>query len=308
VIDLTPKAFALFRRQHGHASTRQLAEAGVGRNAIRRLLEGQMLVSVSRSVLRISSAPLTFESRCLALCLAHPRGFITGPSGGRLFALRRMPASEPIHFCVPHGLHLSDENVVLRQTRNRSPLDSVRMTSGIVVASAPRLAFDLARDLTALDHASVIEQMIQRKLCTMGTLGATARRLCHPSRSGSEQFARSLIERGDRPAAESHPEVLLGAALRSRGVPVQPQFGNLALPNGSRIRLDLAVPTVRWGIEIDVHPDHLLLDGTTKDKRRDRQCHLIGWQVERVTELDLLDVDGLVDELGRLYHSRRCGV
>jgi hypothetical protein len=37
MIDLTPEAFAILRRQHGHASIRQLADAGVGRNARRRL-------------------------------------------------------------------------------------------------------------------------------------------------------------------------------------------------------------------------------------------------------------------------------
>jgi very-short-patch-repair endonuclease len=304
MIDLTPQAFAILRRQHGHASVAQLFEAGVGRNARRRLIEGGELVAVHRSVLRISSAPRTFESRCVAICLAHPAVFITGPSGGRIVALRRMPATEPIHVCALHGVHLSIGNVVLRQSRHVSPLDFVRMSSGIVVASGPRLAFDLARDLAPLDHASVVEQMIQRKICTMGTLGATARRLCHPTRPGSELFARTLIARGDRPASESHPEVVLAEALRARGIPVQPQFRDLDLPNGSSVRLDLAVPAARWGIEIDVHPDHLLLDGTTKDKRRDRQCHRIGWQIERVTEIDLLDFDGLVDELVALYETR----
>ena len=70
------------------------------------------------------------------------------------------------------------------------------------------------------------------------------------------------------------------------------------------MRLDLAIPAIRWGIEIDVHPDHLFLEGTTKDKRRDRKCHRIGWQIERVTELDLLDLDGLVGELVELYSAR----
>jgi hypothetical protein len=263
-----------------------------------------VLIAVYRSVMRISSAPWTFESRCVALCLAHPAGFITGPSGGRLVRLRRMPAAEPIHFGVPHGIHLFDNNVVLRQSRKVSPLDVVRMSTGIVVASGPRLAFDLASDLSALDHASVIEQLIQRKICTMGSLGATARRLCHPTRPGSARFALSLINRGERPPSESHPEVVLARALRAKGVPVQPQFRGLDLPDGSTVRLDLAVPAARWGIEIDVHPDHLLLDGTTRDKRRDRKCHRIGWQIERVTEIDLLDIEGLLEELVDLYQTR----
>ena len=218
--------------------------------------------------------------------------------------LRRMPTVDDIDFAVLHGIHLVDEGVALRQTTKIGALDVVRLSNGIVIASAPRLAFDLARDLSEVDLASVIEQLIQRKKCTMGSLGATARRLCHPTRPGSLQFARTLIARGDRPAAESHPELVLGDALRARGVPVQPQFRDLVLPNGSKVRLDLAVPAVRWGIEIDVHPDHLLLDGTTRDKRLDRQCHRIGWQIERVTEVDLLDLDGLLDELVELHASR----
>jgi hypothetical protein len=304
MIDLTPKAFAILRRQHGHVSVRQLADAGVGRNARRRLVDGQVLVAVHRSVLRISSTPVTFEGSCVALCLAHPAGFVTGPSGGRLIDLRRMPAATPIHFSVPHGTHLFDAGVVLRQSTNVTPLDFMRLRSGIVVATAPRLAFDLSRDLAPLDLASVVEQLIQRKKCTMSSLGSTARRLCHPSRPGSEQFARALLNRGDRPAAESHPELVLADALRARGIPVEPQFAALRLLDGSKVRLDLAVPAARWGIEIDIHPDHLLLDGTANDKRRDRQCHRIGWQIERVTEIDMLDVDGLVDELVALYWDR----
>jgi hypothetical protein len=304
MIDLTPKAFAILRRQQGHISVRQLTDSGVGRNAVRRLVEGGALVAAHKSVLRIASAPVTFEGSCVALCLAHPAGFITGPSGGKLMGLRRMPAATPIHFCVPHGIHLFDDGVVLRQSRQVTQLDTIRLRSGIIVASGPRLAFDLAIDLSPLDHASVVEQLIQRKKCTMPSLGATARRLCHPTRPGSRQFARTLLNRGDRPAAESHPELVLAEALRARGIPVEPQFSALRLLDGSSARLDLAVPAARWGIEIDIHPDHLLLDGTAKDKRRDRQCHRIGWQIERVTELDMLDLDGLLDELQSLYAAR----
>ena len=69
------------------------------------------------------------------------------------------------------------------------------------------------------------------------------------------------------------------------------------------------MPAVRWAVEIDVHPDHLGLDGTTADKRRDRRSRLLGWQVERVTELDL-DADrfdATMDELAVLYRRRATG-
>ncbi len=303
--DLTPNALALLRAQHGHATTAQLDRAGLHRRARLRLIELEILKPVYKSVVRIDSAPETLESRCAAVCLAHLAGFITGPTGGKLLELRRMPRAEPIHFAVRHGVHLDWlPGVILHQTTSIGPADIRRRRDGITTASPSRLAFDLAAVLTPNDHASVIEQLIRDGHCSMSELAATARRLCHPRRRGSHRFLRSLIERGDRRAAESHPEVKLGDALRERGVPVVPQVSGLKLPNGAKIRIDLAVPAARWAIEIDVHPDHLLLEGTTKDKRRDRQCHMIGWQVERVTEVDLLDLAGLVDELVALYEAR----
>jgi hypothetical protein len=304
VLELTERAFEIFRAQHGIASVRQLEDAGVSRNARRRLIESGALIIEHRSVVRAASAPLTFEARCVVLCLAHPLGFVTGPTCGKLLGLRRMPSPMPIHFSVPHGLHLTDHDVKLRQSTQVTSRDTYRMSSGIVVASYSRLAFDLSVDLSPMDHASVIEQMIQRDQCSIQGLAATARRLCHPLRPGSRQFANIVVERGHRAASESHPEVVLAHRLRARGVPVEPQFADLHLDDGSRIRLDLAVPSVRWGIEIDVHPDHLLLEGTSKDKRRDRKCHRIDWQIERVTELDLLDLEALLDELEELFRAR----
>lgn len=303
--ELTPRSLALLRAQHGHATAAQLKQTGVHRRARVRLIDAAVLTPVHKSVFRIESAPRSLEGRCVAVCLAHPTGFVTGSTGGKLLGLRRMRRVEPIHYSVRHGIHIDPpKNVIVHQTTIIQPVDVRRRPDGIVVASPARLAFDLAGMLSRSDHASVIEQLIHDKHCSMAELAAMARRLCHPRRAGSMRFMRSLMDRGDRAAAESHPEILLADALRLRGVPVVPQVADLELPNGGRIRIDLAVPDLRWAIEIDVHPDHLLLEGTTKDKRRDRQCHLIGWQVERVTELDLLDVPSLVDELIALYEAR----
>ncbi len=303
--DLTPSALAILRAQHGHATTSQLDAAGVHRRARRRLVETEVLKPVYKSVLRIDSAPRTLESRCAALCLGHPSGFVTGPTAGKLLGLRRMAKPEPIHLAVRHGIHLDPQsNVVFHQTTSMHPSHVRHRRDGITTASPARLAFDLAAILTVQDHASIVEQLIRDGHCTMTDLAAVARRLCHPRRPGSVRFIRSLMDRGNRPPADSHPEIVLADALRARGVPVVPQVSSLLLPNGSQIRIDLAVPDVRWAIEIDVHPDHLLLEGTTRDKRRDRQCHLIRWQVERVTEVDMIDLPGLIDELVALYQVR----
>lgn len=303
--DLDSEVMAVFRMHHGVASGPMLTHAGLGRNARRRLVDAAVLEPVHKRVYRIASAPATLESRCAALCMAHPRVFVTGPSAGRLTGLRRMGPDSRIHLAVPHGCNLGPiPGVVLRQTTVVDPEHVQTRRDGIRLASPPRLAFDLAADLCSSDHASVVEQILAEQRCTLGTLVRAGRRLARPGRRGSRRFLRTLADRVDGGALESHPEVLVADGLRRRGIPVVAQHDDLVLPSGARIRLDLAVPEIRWGIEVDVHPDHLLLAGTTDDKRRHRQCHLIRWQVDRVTTLDLLDLEGTCDELALIYDAR----
>jgi very-short-patch-repair endonuclease len=307
--DLTPAAMDVFRRHHGHATGEMLSRAGVGRSRRRRLLEAAVLEVVLGRVYRIRSAPTTVESMCAALSLAYPSGFITGPTAGRLLGLRRMGRADLVHFSVRHGSNIGPlPGVQLRQTTVIEPDHVQTRADGIRVASPARLAFDLAADLTEIDHASVVEQLLHDRRCSLNALTRVGRRLAHPARPGSMLFLSTLANRVSGGPLESHPEVVLAQALRSRGIPVIAQVDRLVLPNGSRIRIDLAVPELRWGIEIDAHGDHFLLEGGTKDRRRDRQCHLIGWQVERVTPLDLTDIDGLCDELAALYEARRRAV
>lgn len=303
--DLTPAALAVFAGHHGVATGPMLQRAGVSKNRRRRLLADGLLIPEYRRVARLAGSPVTLESRSAALCLEHPQGFITGPPAGRLVGLRRMGQVDDLHYSVPHGSNIGPiEGVVLRQTTRIAGYHVQRRADGIVVASAPRLGFDLAADLTEVDHASVIEQILHERRCTLATLGRIGRELAHPGRRGSLLFLRTLATRLSGGPRESHPEVRLAKALQARGVPVVSQLDRLQLPNGRSIRIDLAVPQIRWAIEIDVHGDHCLLEGGTNDRRRDRQCHRIGWQVERVTALDLADFDTLCDELVALYEYR----
>ena len=303
--DLTAPAMALFRRYHGHATAAMLTEASVGRLRRARLVDDGVLTVVHERVFRIASAPDTTEARCAALCLAYPAGFITGPTAGRLFNLRRMGRPADIDFQVPHGSNIGPiDGVRLRQTTRIAAADTMIRTDGIRTASPARLGFDLAADLPPHDLASAIEQLIHDRRCSAGQLAAVGRRLCHPRRPGSFAFERALLARLPGGPLESDPEVVVGAVLRERGIPVEAQVRLLALPDGTNIRLDFAIPELRWGIEVDVHPTHFTAIGGSSDRRRDRQCHLIGWQVERLTGFDLLDLDALGAELEGLYRAR----
>ena len=126
-----------------------------------------------------------------------------------------------------------------------------------------------------------------------------------PARPGSGRFRRTLLAIGGAAPNESHPEVVLADALRRRDVPVEaPGPGHPARAVGPVIRVDLAVPAVRWGVELDIHPEHRSFDGHAADAERRRELHRMAWQIETVTEHDMADPERLADELAGLYRLR----
>ncbi len=301
---LTEEAMAVFADHHGMATATMLTIAGMSRRARERAVEAGLLEVIYERVFHIRSSPLTLEARCAGLCMAYPQGYITGPTAGRIARLRRMGNDDLIHFAVPHGSNIGPlDGVRLRQTTRVAPNHISKRADGIRMASPLRLAFDLAADLDAVDLRSVVEQLLSERRFTVSGLAKIGRDLAHPARPGSAKFLAVLASRLPGGPAESHPEVLIADGLQRRGVPVVLQVGHLEVPGVGRVRFDMAVPDARWAVEVDVHPDHLRFSAT-KDKRRDRGCHRIDWQVDRVTELELSDLEALCDELAEGYRLR----
>ena len=303
--DFTPSALRWLADHHGVISTGTLRRCGVGAVTQRRLIDRGILRIAERGVFTVASSLATFEQRCAVVCARHPGGFVTGPSAGRLYGLRRMPSSTAVHVAVRHGVHhMRSAGVRYRQTTAIWNADRELRPDGIVAASPARLAFDLAADLPALDLLSAVEQLIESGRVSAAELVAIERRLGHPARPGSGSFARILARFGAREVGDSHAEVALADALERRGVPIERQSRVLAFPNGRSARIDLAVPSAQWGIELDVHPEHRSLEGHARDAGRVRHLHRAGWQIEQVSERDMEDVEALADELASLYRLR----
>jgi len=301
--DLTRRANTILRRQHGAITITQLAGAGVSRSTSRRLELSGVFDRPFKSVRRLASSNRTIEQRCAEICLAHRQVFVTGVTAGMLVGLRKMPRHAPITVSSAHPLHIEHLGVRTRRSTKVSSADVEQRKDGISIASIPRLAFDLAADLGPNDHRSVVDQMIHQHGLDVADLVRIAGRLVHVNRRGSERFLETLKTLTETPA-ESDAELRLAQALRLRGVPVESNVTWLDLPDGRRARLDLSVATIRWGIEVDVHPSHLGVIGSTKDKSRDRGAKRIGWSIDRVTALDLIDLDAIADELTDLYRVR----
>jgi hypothetical protein len=306
VSNLTPDAMAWLASHHSVITASVLRSCGVGRSTTVRLVRAGVLGNPHKGVYVLASAKPSLELRCAVVCCAHPSGFVTGPTAGMLLGIRRMPKSAGLHFAVRHGLRLADETgVVFRQTTALLKQHTYSRSDGITTATPPRLAFDLAADLPPLDHLSALHQLLDEGRVTFDELIAIGNQLGHPARRGSGRFREALHRLGGDPAGQSHAEIILAEELHARGVPVERQTRLIRGTGDRAVRVDLAVPDIRWGIELDIHPEHRSIEGHAGDARRYRDLHVDEWQIEPVSELDMLNPAAIADELSALYQARR---
>ena len=291
---LTPYAHAVFARQHGTASVEQLLATGLSLREIRHLQRAGDIELVLRGAYRTPSAPITQESRSAAVCLARPDVAISGPTAGRLWGLRRLPFDRRIHVIAPRASQPAAVRwVVPYRTDARHDRDVIERDDGIRITSRARTVFDLTRWLGPDDLLSVIEQVVHDGRLADDDLLAVAVDWLSPQRPWVRRFLHALDRRLPGGPAESHPEVRVANALRSAGVHGLVRQHEIDLPGYGSARFDLAVPHLRWAVEVDLHPAHRESIGIASDRRRDHAAAAIGWSTSRIDD----------DSYGHRFHE-----
>lgn len=295
-------------RRHGIVSSDEIVADGHSRHTVRYLVRSGAIVTQHRGVYRLATAQDTFEARCAAACLADPTAIITGVSAARLWDFRHVWRPEQPHVLIAHARTPLTHGVVLRRSNCIADDDVVRRADGIGVSSPPRAWFDCARDVDD-DRFERLTEWVLDHHAILPTLWATAHRLCAHGRPGSARVRRVMERRTDwQKPADSGLELRVLTALERRGITLVRQFP-LRLDDGSTIHLDGAEPAIRWGVEIDHVTWHGGRLDAQRDKARDRRARLVGWQVDRVTDQDVIDdFRGAIDELCRLRSLRRQAV
>jgi very-short-patch-repair endonuclease len=301
---LSPRAHAVLASQHGVASVEQLLDAGLTRRQLRHLQHAGALDLALRGAYRTPSAPVGELGQCAAVCLARPDVAIAGPTAGRLWGFRRLPPDRRIHVIAPRASNPAIARwVVPYRTDALHPDDDVlERGDGIRLTSRARTTFDLARWLGPDDLLSVIEQAASDGHLSDDHFIAVAADWISPQRPWARSFLAALDRRVPGGAAESHPEVRVGDALRRAGVLGLVRQHELDLPGHGRARFDLAVPWLRWAIEVDLHPTHRETLGASTDLRRDRAAEAVGWTTTRITEREYHHhFDETIADLASMY-------
>jgi hypothetical protein len=290
VVHLTRHAHELLARQHGVASTTQLLETGLSARQLRHLQQSQDLELVLRGAYRTPSAPDTELARCAAVCVARSDVAIAGPTAGRLWGFRRLPSDHRIHVLAPRASNPAMARwVVPYRTDARHDHDVVERDDGIRITTRARTTYDLARWLGPDDLLSVIEQAAHDGRLDDGDFLDVAVDWLSPRRPWVRAFLHALDRRLPGGAAESHPEVRVAEALGRAGVRGLVRQHRVELPGHGSVRFDLAIPELRWAIEVDLHPRHRETLGIASDERRDRAAGTIGWITTRVSDVQYQD-------------------
>lgn len=301
---LPPALLGHVARRHGIVSSTALRDLGLSRHDVRDLRTAGSLQLVLEGAYRVPAVQFDEFARCTAVCAAHPEAAISGPTAGRLWGLRRLPRDRRIHAIFPPASQPTVAKwVVPYRTAAIHPDDVVERSDGIVVTSRARTALDLARSVGAVDLLSIIEQAMHDGQLDAAAMRAVAVDWLSPQRPWLRRYLELLDRRTPGGPAESHPEVQLGDALVDAGVRDLVRQFDIDLPGYGPARFDLAVPQLRWAIEVDGHPTHRETAGRERDRARDVAAGAIGWCVTRIGPAELDRLPTTVRELRRRYDT-----
>lgn len=292
--------------RHGIVHTDELLADGLTRSGVRRLVGDGLLIRRHSAVYRLATAPDTFEARCAAACAAEPDAVISGPAAARLWEFRHVWRTDEPIVLVRHDRTPLSRGVQLRRTNVLEPEDFSRRPDGIRVASPARTWFDCARDVDEIRFERLTEWVLDHH-CAVPALWRVRRRLRQRGRPGLARVNRVLSSRAawQKPAG-SGIELEVLTALERRGIGPLVRQHRLVLPDGVAIHTDGALPDIRWAVEVDHVTWHGGRLDAQRDKGRDRKLRRIGWQVDRVTDVEVREsLESTVSELVELVHLRR---
>lgn len=275
-------------RQHGAVSRRQAVDLGFSRTMIRsRLKSGRWLEGPFPGVYRTAGHPATWQHTAMAAVLSGPPGTLASyTTTAALFGLTEAPRRP--HVTVPLTASVRRPGLVAH--RSSSGAGTRCLVQGIPATVPARTLVDCAQILDGPQLMAIVDPALCRRLTTPLAVQRAAREV---SSSGSLQGLPQLREvlavwtDGIRPGSPA--EMRLLRRIERWGFPTPERQVELRDAAGDFVaRLDLAWPHRKVGFEYDGREYHGPRQWEADELRLARIAAL-GWSVEGVEKVDLLD-------------------
>ena len=262
------------RRQHGAVTRKQLLDAGVSKEEIRRRIQRGSLLVVHRGVYRVGHLAPSIEARYHAAVLACGDGAVlSGKAAGHLWGLLKGSAPPP-EVTTPKDRKVKG---VRTQRARRGEVNETKW-HGIPITTVPRTLVDLSSLLQVPDLARACHEAGVLHHTTPRQVEAVLEN--RPTTPGAKKLRRVL--HGDVHVTLSALERRFVERLREAGLP-EPAMNRKA---GER-RVDCRWPHHRLTVELDSYRYHRSRHAWELDRRREREAHARGDDFRRYTHDDV---------------------
>jgi very-short-patch-repair endonuclease len=264
------------RFQHGVVTRKQLLDAGISEEEIRRRLQKKALLRVHRGVYRVGHRAPSVEARYMAAVLACGEGaLLSGLAAAHLWGLTRGSAPPP-EVTAPTERRI--KGVRTRHARRRET--EATTWHGIPITTVPRTLVDLSSMLSLDDLARACHEAGVKHHTTPRQVEAVLAK--RPTTPGARKLRK--VMHGDVHVTLSKLERKFLKRLKEEGLPLP--ITNK--PAGSK-RVDCRWPDHRLTVELDSYRYHHTRHAWELDRRREREARARGDEFRRYTRDDVYE-------------------
>ncbi len=298
---------ALAATQHGVFSRRQSTALGIDHHRLRRRVNRSELEPICTGVLRIGGSARTWQQQAMALCLAHD-GAISHRSAASMRPLDGFPhRSDLLELSLRRAQRRPPaiSSAVIHQVHQLDAIDVVRI-DGIPVTSIARTLCDLG--------SVVSDDLVERALddalrqgCSLRWITETLDRLHRPGPSGTHSLLR-VLSLPDRAGVvpDSWRERMTERLLDDPRLPPLVRQHEVRGPDGRVLfRPDLAVVSLRLGLEFHSNQWHFGPRRGRGDRRRDLAAARMGWELVYLDATDHASPDAAIEAVVDVVKSRQ---
>ena len=274
------------RPQLGLITWNQLLEAGLSPKQIQSRVAWGVLVPVHPSVYLVAAAPVTWEQRLLAACLAAgPSAVVSHRAAAELWEFD-VPERGLVEISVARPFDPRDRDVIRHRSTDLAP-HHVTVRRGVPVTTPVRLLADIGAVVPWLTQ-QIYDAGLVRKLFTAACAERILTEVGRRGRRGVGPLRR-VVDRnalGDvRP--DGLLELRMARLMRDHGLPPW-VFQHEVVAGGRRFRIDFAYPRVKLAIEVDGYAHHRTKEQMQRDLDRQNVLVSLGWTLLRFTWHDVV--------------------
>ena len=264
-------------RQHGIVKSKQVREAGLTQQGIRRRVEAGWLVPQYHGVYAVGHTALTSKSHLIAAVYAcGEEALASHRAAGKLWGILR--GSQPIEVTARRS-RVPGKGFVMHRSRlihdeDRSAIENIPVTS------VARTLVDLADVLVEKQLANAVHEAEVKRLFDLRRVERVLERL--PGRKGRHKLRRVLSAYRDvQPFIRSRGERLVLEMCEHHGLPA-PRTNTWV----DSCEVDFYWPEANLVLEFDGGAVHRTTRAFYEDRKRDRALAVKGIHVVRATDRD----------------------